>query len=320
MSSVDVFFSAAIEQQQNGNFTIAEKLYRAVLCIDPTHADAANNLGQVCDPAEAEAFFRLAIKLAPEHIDAHANLGRLLLQQNRRTEAIQCFELVLRFAPEYEGIQALREENVAIRRNDRWDYIVSLGNNCEVAHNARRYFGQTTSFFFDWTQTPLASLKQLIETDFADVFQRENLVLHNNETTVLDTANGLWFHHNFTRQADHKVLAESVDREYPHQRRIIQFLINSWREVMSGPNSILFVCLPAPGDLPDLAADAQKLLDFLTAAYPAPTIQLLVIQRPDEVRQPDRGNLLFRVGEICRNGGGFGYTPSWDEAFDSVAP
>ena len=57
--------------------------YRRAIAIDPEHADAHCNLGDLLenhkeDYGSAEQHYRRAIAIDPEHADAHCNLGDLL--------------------------------------------------------------------------------------------------------------------------------------------------------------------------------------------------------------------------------------------------
>lgn len=55
------------------------------------------------------------------------------------------------------------------------DLFISLGSNCEVSYNIRRFFGFEAAYPFDWWITPLSPVPKLIESDFALELTTENL-------------------------------------------------------------------------------------------------------------------------------------------------
>ena len=77
--------------------------YAKAIELDPTHANAYNNLGVLRrftgKPAEAEAAYRKAIELKPTYAEAYHNLGVLLTGQKRHREAILCYFKVLSLEP-----------------------------------------------------------------------------------------------------------------------------------------------------------------------------------------------------------------------------
>ncbi len=66
----------------------AEIAYRTVLKLDPSHADAHNNLGIIFakrgDFAAATEQFTEALRIDPNHRNANANLTRARKAQSRR--------------------------------------------------------------------------------------------------------------------------------------------------------------------------------------------------------------------------------------------
>lgn len=52
-----------------------------------------------------------------------------------------------------------------------YDYVVSLGANCEVAHHIERYFSIKRRNPFDWWITPFNGLVDALETDFEHLFR-----------------------------------------------------------------------------------------------------------------------------------------------------
>ena len=110
MSPKDLL-AGAVRAHQAGRLREAQQLYRQLLGVDPTHADAASNLGlvtaQLGDLAGGEAVLRALIAKAPRHAAAHANLALLLQQQQKWDEAIACCEQGLRMADDRRSRQKL---------------------------------------------------------------------------------------------------------------------------------------------------------------------------------------------------------------------
>ena len=83
----------------------------AAIVIDPSHANARNNLGVLLratgQSIEAEAAYREAIRLNPEHIDAYTNLGNLLNGLKRTEEAAACFCKVITLTPKHPEARKL---------------------------------------------------------------------------------------------------------------------------------------------------------------------------------------------------------------------
>jgi len=67
-------------------------VYRQALALNPLHADAHNNLGQILErqgkPAEASAEYQAAIDSDPTLRIARFNLGRMLIAEGRNERAI----------------------------------------------------------------------------------------------------------------------------------------------------------------------------------------------------------------------------------------
>ena len=138
-ASPDQLFAAAVARDRQGSRDEAERLYRAVLQAQPSHAGALHQLGRTClhsgrreeavellrratktDPAspaarndlgialaslqkvdEARAEFEQAIAVAPDDADAHNNLGMLYAAQGRLVDAIACYHKAIAARPDF---------------------------------------------------------------------------------------------------------------------------------------------------------------------------------------------------------------------------
>ncbi len=81
----------AVELENNGKYADAATAYRAIVAAHPNHVIAWTNLGnaevQLGENEKAEEAFRKALAIDPTSADALNNLAWLLYQQNRLTEA-----------------------------------------------------------------------------------------------------------------------------------------------------------------------------------------------------------------------------------------
>jgi CelD/BcsL family acetyltransferase involved in cellulose biosynthesis len=103
---VPVNLSSAKEHHQRGQAAEAEKLYRAILRVEPKHFDATYLLGLIFlqqrkfDAAERQIDF--AIGLQPSFAVAHYNRGVALTYLGRHEEAIASFNSAIAFKPDYD--------------------------------------------------------------------------------------------------------------------------------------------------------------------------------------------------------------------------
>jgi tetratricopeptide (TPR) repeat protein len=134
-------FETAVAHDRQGSRPEAERLYRAVLHAQPSHAGALHRLGAACmqsgrreeavellrrartaDPAspvvhndlgialasmrqaeEARAAYEQAIALAPNYAEAHNNLGMLCAALGRFAEAVACYHRAIAARPDFAG-------------------------------------------------------------------------------------------------------------------------------------------------------------------------------------------------------------------------
>ncbi len=98
-------FATAAASHQVGDLERAETLYRRILEVDPTHADAAHFLGLVRhqrgDHELAVELISQAVELMPNRADYRNNLGVVLRVLGRLEEAVVAFRQALRLVPDY---------------------------------------------------------------------------------------------------------------------------------------------------------------------------------------------------------------------------
>lgn len=98
-------FRHAVQLHQSGRVAEADGIYRQILAIEPTHADALHLAGvaaqQLQRGDEAVALIQRAIALRGDNAEYHHNLGELWRQQGRPADAIGCVREAIRLAPNF---------------------------------------------------------------------------------------------------------------------------------------------------------------------------------------------------------------------------
>jgi protein O-GlcNAc transferase len=97
-------FALAFRQHQTGHLVEAERLYRLVCAIDPTHVRALHCLGVLSHQRgrnDAVALLSRAISLKPDFAQAHNDLGVVLGAKRRFGEALHCFQRAVSIKPDY---------------------------------------------------------------------------------------------------------------------------------------------------------------------------------------------------------------------------
>jgi hypothetical protein len=105
-----------------------------------------------------------------------------------------------------------------------FDRVISLGSNCEVTANLRRYFRLERAYPFDWWITPLASVRILLENKFEDLFNPDNLIVTEDLGSVVNKKYNLLHHHDFPRDNNDKIIPEKVSREVGNLKNKFLFL------------------------------------------------------------------------------------------------
>ncbi len=104
MATISDLFALALENQQVGNVAQAEWLCRQVLIADPSHSQAANQLGLILTmqgrAGEAATWLQRAIQSNPASAAAQCNLGNTFFAAGDFAQAQGCYEQAIRLAPE----------------------------------------------------------------------------------------------------------------------------------------------------------------------------------------------------------------------------
>lgn len=80
-----------------------------------------------------------------------------------------------------------------------YDHIVSLGSFCMTAHQIRRRFPDSKALPFDWWVTPTVALQSLIDTQFSELFEPQNMEIVSEAAgeAVMCRRYGLMHYHDF---------------------------------------------------------------------------------------------------------------------------
>jgi len=105
MPTIDEALQLGWRQHQAGELRQAEHVYRQVLQVAPTNANAWCFLGMACHDQqrydEAVTAYRQALRIQPDFPIALSNLGNTLKQQGRLEEAEASCRAALRLKPDY---------------------------------------------------------------------------------------------------------------------------------------------------------------------------------------------------------------------------
>ena len=133
----------ALAAHGNGDLNRAETLYRRVLVLEPTNAEALHNLGAVGlqsgHPAAAAGLFRQALVADPGYNDAYCNLGLALRAQGLREEAAEAYGEAIdtdpNMAEAHSNLGVVRQEQGAFdAAADSYREAIRIAPNLADAH------------------------------------------------------------------------------------------------------------------------------------------------------------------------------------------
>ena len=104
MATIPEALAIAVQHHQAGRLRMAEQIYRQILAVEPSHADAWHLLGVVAHQARnyamAVEYFQRAITLKGDAAAFHSNLAGAYLAQWRIPEAVACYRRALDLKPD----------------------------------------------------------------------------------------------------------------------------------------------------------------------------------------------------------------------------
>ncbi len=114
-------FALALDEHRAGRLADAERSYRAILQLEPEHADSLHLLGvialQTGNPEAALALIQRAVALRPDAAPCRNNLGQVLERLGRDDEAARCYEAALELDP--SNAEAHNNLGLVFARRDR---------------------------------------------------------------------------------------------------------------------------------------------------------------------------------------------------------
>jgi len=87
------------------------------------------------------------------------------------------------------------------------DRVISLGTNCEIAFNLRRFFGVERAYPFDWWFTPLDAVAPVLASRFALGINGDNLRAVGGRRSILNRKYRILHHHDFPRVSPNRLIA-----------------------------------------------------------------------------------------------------------------
>jgi hypothetical protein len=162
--------------------------------------------------------------------------------------------------------------------------VVSLGGNCMVTMEMRRFFGIQEANLFDWWITPGEALVRLIENDFDGLFSKKNLKMVGDRRSVANLRYGILHHHDFPRDAEGRVIGIG-EPDLRNNREKFVHLKKRWDDLGNNPGPVLFIrygwdmgeaLLAGIGPKPN-GTQAANLIAVLEEKFPKLDFQILFI-------------------------------------------
>lgn len=174
--------------------------------------------------------------------------------------------------------------------------VVSLGGNCMVTMEMRKFFGITAANLFDWWITPGNALVLLIENDFEGLFSRENLAIVGEGRSVANLRYGILHHHDFPRNEKDDRVEAIRDEDLRRDLDKFAYLKRRWDDLAHNQGPVLFVRwgwnIPEPllAGIPEkpVCADPARLIAALDRKFPHLDYQILLIDAPEAALEHDK--------------------------------
>lgn len=159
----------------------------------------------------------------------------------------------------------------------RYARMIALGRSCQCPHQVRRATRNKSASYFDWLGTPLPGLLAILQRGFEGCFEREDLHISPDRTTVHHRQFGLSYRHLFSRLPNTELIdPEALDSEYEEKREKMDMLAQRWVEsIVTEPT--LFVRHDTMS-----FAEAKLLYDELARQAGPNRAELLVVLPPGE--------------------------------------
>ncbi len=123
------------------------------------------------------------------------------------------------------------------RQIRRFDVVLSLGQSCQVAYQMKRRGLRTKSGPFDWFTVPMAGLFAVLESNFENFMQEENLAIVENregKLVVRDETTKIRSLHDF--HAPH-----TIEETWPSFKAKMDRRVNAFRRDIAEAGTVLFI-------------------------------------------------------------------------------
>ncbi|HZF85946.1 MAG TPA: DUF1796 family putative cysteine peptidase [Burkholderiaceae bacterium] len=168
-------------------------------------------------------------------------------------------------------------------------HVVSVGGDCQPAHQIRRITGLHHAHLFDWLLVPADGVARLLDADFDGWLAPDTLFLEAAPYAhVRDARYGVRFLHDFALQPGFLAGLPPVRAKY-------EALVKRWRLLMASDAAVLFVW---KGD--EDAAAAERIAQALQRARGGRPSHLLALRSDIEEapwRLPGISNRFLRQPE-----------------------
>ncbi len=116
-----------------------------------------------------------------------------------------------------------------------YDAFISLGGSCQIAHQLEVNKLKGPSLPFDWVVSPFSSVHALIANDFADLLEKDNLALVQDDEVgwyVQDQKYRIRFLHDFPLDLEFMRTYDAVRSKYQRRSKRLLELLNASRRVL----------------------------------------------------------------------------------------
>jgi hypothetical protein len=166
--------------------------------------------------------------------------------------------------------------------------IVSLGGNCMLTLEVRKFFGIQAANLFDWWITPGDALVLLVENDFDGLFSPENFKIISDGRSVANLRYGILHHHDFPRDEQDDRVKAIEERDIQRNLDKFAYLKRRWDDLAGNEGPVLFVRFawdiaePLLAGIPPepVRADPARLIAALDRKFPLLDYQILFIDAP----------------------------------------
>jgi Putative papain-like cysteine peptidase (DUF1796) len=206
----------------------------------------------------------------------------------------------------------------------RYDKVIGLGGNCEVAEHLRRYLGTDRANIMDWWVTPLTSVPKLLDERFSNLARPENMRLVANDKSVMCRYYGIAHHHDFPRREDTTIDGSMIESQAHLLREKYAMLADRFVKDCAGHQRVLFVrswrdrldIPPTPYATDDIVQyDFAGTVAAIERNFPALDFSILFVNYG--IHTSDDPRALFHNVEDKGDGGGWsGSAGGWDEMLD----